>query len=48
MMTTPIFCVKEYVKQETSLFFDPEDGGHMILWNIRWFSMEYVLLHSRK
>jgi hypothetical protein len=27
------------------LFFDPEDGGDMLLWKVDWFSMAYIALY---
>jgi hypothetical protein len=30
------------------LFFDPEDGGDMLLWNVSWLSMDYTVLYLRR
>jgi hypothetical protein len=29
------------------LFFYPEDGGDMFLWNVSWLSMDYIPLYPR-
>jgi hypothetical protein len=31
-----------------SLHFDPEDGGNMFFWNIRWLSPDYTALYPRR
>jgi hypothetical protein len=29
------------------VFFDPEDGGEMFLWNVGWLSTDYSALYPR-
>jgi hypothetical protein len=30
------------------LFFDPDDGGDMLLWNVGWLSAGYTALYPRR
>jgi hypothetical protein len=30
------------------IFFNPEDGGNMLLWNVRWLSINYMVSYSRR
>jgi hypothetical protein len=30
------------------LFFDPEDGGDMLLQNVDWLSMDYTVFYPRR
>jgi hypothetical protein len=30
------------------LFFDPEEGGDMLLWNVGWTSKDYTALYPRE
>lgn len=34
----------EAFRAEVGLFFDPEDGIDLFLWNIRWLSADYTAL----
>jgi hypothetical protein len=39
---------KSKCQEELDLFFDPEDGGDMILRNVSWFSTGYAALYPRR